>query len=95
MEEVDETRAEEVLRFYHELLRTPGWIMLQALLQQQVDAMQQEILFTPCKSIDDAFQQEFKKGQLEGRLAVAELVNTAIANAEYDKSLNKGANENG
>lgn len=66
------------------LAEDPGYLLLQNILQQQVDALQQEILFTICSSLDMAIKAEYKKGQLEGRLAIEQLRKTAIDNFKLD-----------
>lgn len=66
------------------LAEHPGYLILQGVLQEQVDGLQQEILFTICGSLDMAIKAEYKKGQLEGRLAVEELRKTAIDNFKLD-----------
>lgn len=68
----------EKQRALTQLLENRGWLTLQKILQQQVDALQNEILFTPCSNLDSTIAQEYKKGQLEGRLALAELVMTEL-----------------
>lgn len=52
-----------------DLAENKGFLLLHALMQEQVDQMQNEILYTPCTSVDSALAQEYKKGQLEGRLS--------------------------
>lgn len=66
------------------LAEHPGYLILQDLLQQQVDGFQNEILFTICSSLDMAIKAEYKKGQLEGRLAIEELRKIAIDNFKLD-----------
>lgn len=68
----------EKKRALTQLLENRGWIALQGIIQEQVDSLQNEILFTPCLNLDSTLAQEYKKGQLEGRLALAQLVMTEL-----------------
>lgn len=72
--------ALEQKRLLVDLASAPGFLYLSSLLQEQVDAIQQDILFTPCAGVDSAMAQEYKKGSLEGRLAW-EQVRTAYINS--------------
>jgi hypothetical protein len=76
--------AIEQKRLLEKLAEDPGYLALQSILQQQVDQLQNEILFTVCSSLDMAITAEYKKGQLEGRLAVEQLRITAIDNLKLD-----------
>lgn len=78
MSPADKKRALEKLE------EDPGYLILQNILQEQVDALQQEILFTICSSLDMSIKAEYKKGQLEGRLSVEMLRKTAIDNFKLD-----------
>lgn len=68
----------EKKRALTQLLENRGWVTLQQIVQQQVDVLQNDILFTPCANLDSAIAQEYKKGQLEGRLSLAHLVMTEL-----------------
>lgn len=61
-----------------------GYLLLQGILQEQVDQLQREILFTVCSTEEMSRQAEYKKGQLEGRLVVEELRKIAIENLKID-----------
>ena len=65
----DLSAALESKRLLTDLGENRGFLLLSSLVQEQVDQTQQEILFTPCTSVDSALGQEYKKGGLEGRLA--------------------------
>jgi hypothetical protein len=58
------------------LFSNPAWIQLQQALQEQTDSLQNDILFAPVRSAEDAYGVERKKGQLEGRLSIS---GTALA----------------
>ena len=66
------------------LLDDPAWRILSMEVQQQVDRMQQEILFAPVTSEADLYRLERLKGSLEGRLSLAALIETKIEQLEYD-----------
>lgn len=74
----------EKLRLLEELKTHRGFLYLNELVQQQVDALQQSILFTRCTSVDSALGQEYSKGSVEGRLAWAALLEAEITNLEID-----------
>lgn len=81
MEEEEVTklgRALERQRVLKQLLEHPGWLRVVAIAQEQADHLQGEILFTPCLGIDSAMAQEYKKGQLEGRLCLSSLIQAEL-----------------
>lgn len=71
-------KALESKRVLEQLLDNKGWNRAVSLVQEQADRLQDEILFTPCAGIDSAMAQEYKKGQLEGRLCLSALIQTEI-----------------
>lgn len=71
-------KALESKRVLEQLLDNKGWNRAVCLVQEQADRLQEEILFTPCAGIDSAMAQEYKKGQLEGRLCLSALIQTEI-----------------
>lgn len=68
----------EKKRALEQLLENRGWAAAVAVVQEQADELQREILFTPCTGLDSAMSQEYKKGQLEGRLCLSSLIQTEI-----------------
>jgi hypothetical protein len=78
-----------------ELASDRAFLHLNSLVQAQVDALQQEILFSPCSNVDSLVSQEYKKGQLEGRLSWARVLETAIANLTLDIQYKQEEEENG
>ena len=74
----DLQKALESKRVLEQLLDNKGWVRAVSLVQEQADRLQDEILFTPCAGIDSAMAQEYKKGQLEGRLCLSALIQTEI-----------------
>ena len=71
-------KALESKRVLEQLLENKGWLRAVSLVQEQADRLQDEILFTPCSGLDSAMVQEYKKGQLEGRLCLSALIQTEI-----------------
>lgn len=74
----------ETKRLLEQLLESPAWARVVGIVQEQVDAYQREVLFTPCLSVDSAFSQEYKKGQIEGRLSISMAVETEIETCEIN-----------
>lgn len=86
----DEERARDLVtlsdekREWQRLLDSPQWGKLMAVVQEQVDNLQQVIVFTPLGSADGVYRQEFQKGQLEGRLSVGNTVQSIIENLDIE-----------
>lgn len=55
-----------------------GFLLLNSIVQEQVDELQRSILFDPCEGVDSAWLQEYKKGQLVGKLSWAQALDAAI-----------------
>lgn len=84
------SKAVEARRLLEDLRTDPGYLALNKVVQEVVDNLQHEILFSPCSSIDSAMAQEYKKGQLEGRLSWGKALDTAIENLDFDINNLKG-----
>jgi hypothetical protein len=69
---------------WEKLIESPEWGKLVAILQTQADALQQEILFSPLAGHDAVFTQEFRKGQLEGRLSITNTVETVLGEIQAE-----------
>lgn len=69
---------------WEKLIESPEWGKLVGILQQQADALQQEILFNPLAGHDAVFAQEFRKGQLEGRLSISNTVETVLGEIQAE-----------
>lgn len=74
---VDKERG-DLLRM---LLKHPGWLVYQELLEAQMQARADEIL-SPSGSIDGMIAQEYKKGALSGLVIARDLPSVTIAVAE-------------
>lgn len=83
--------ASELLREFKELLSSRPWNMVIAAIQEQIDNLQQEILFGAVLSEGDVLRVERLKGQLEGRLALRGVAETLLSNYEYDVKVNQEA----
>lgn len=77
----------EERRGWERLTSTPEWGKLVSVLQEQADELQAGIIYSPLRSSDEVYLQEFRKGQLEGRLSVSNTVATLIA--ELDAEINR------
>lgn len=71
-------------REWEELLDSPKWQQLTSVLQQQTDALQQEVVFTPCRGFDECLEQEFKKGKMAGMLNISVTIQGILASLEID-----------
>jgi hypothetical protein len=76
------------------LQETPGWLRLGAMLQEQMDSLQMQI-FQPLESRDAAFLQEYRKGEVQGRLALQSTLDGALSTLEYEISQLRRELENG
>lgn len=74
----------EMKRQLEALALHPGYLALSQAIQEQVDRMQQHILFERCKNADEAMMKEYEKGQLEGRLSIERTRNTLIDSLSVD-----------
>lgn len=68
----------EERRLLESLKENRGYLILTAVIQDQVDQLQRSILFDPCSGVDSAWLQEYKKGQLEGKLSWGGALDTTI-----------------
>lgn len=69
---------------WERLIATPEWGKLVTMLQGQADELQRTIVFTPLMTGDGAYLQEFRKGQLEGRLSITNTIETIISELEAE-----------
>jgi hypothetical protein len=75
-DQVVEARAR--LQGFRELLSSKGWALLGEILQRQIALRTDTIVLTPLKTADEAFEQEFKKGEVSGMKLFATLPKTVI-----------------
>lgn len=61
-------------RDWEELLKNPAWEQLVGVLQEQADALQQQILFKPLTDQMGLYERERLLGKLEGLLSVTATV---------------------
>jgi len=76
------------------LLESPAWLMIVATVQEQVDALQQDILFGPVRGQDDFIILERKKGLLAGMLSLQNTAQTILEGLELDYQLAQQQKEN-
>lgn len=86
----EETRYQEPVNIFEQkklienLISSPGFVMLAKVIQAQVDGLQNEVLFSPLKSMDEAFVMERKKGQIEGRLSLMATAEAMLEELQMD-----------
>lgn len=74
----------EARKGWERLTSIPEWLKLMQTMQEQADELQRVIVYRPLTSGDEVYVQEFKKGQLEGRLAVTVAVETILAELDFE-----------
>lgn len=79
----DRATLQDMRKQYQSLLEHPAWCKLMAVVQGQVDELQQ-ILLMPLKAPEEVYMREFNKGQLEGRLSLTNTLQTLIETIEFD-----------
>jgi hypothetical protein len=72
------TKVSDARKGWEKLITTPEWATLMGVLQEQVDGYQRVVLFRPLGKLEDALAQEYMKGQIEGRLSLANTVETIM-----------------
>lgn len=72
--------AQEELSRLNSLLKHPGFIDLLKIAEEQVNARTQSIFLTPLKRMDEALEQEFKKGEISGIKLFSNIVQIQITN---------------
>jgi hypothetical protein len=74
----------EERKLWEALTSSPAWSKLVSVLQDQADGLQRAIIYTPLQSADEVFAQEFRKGQLEGRLSVSVTAEAVMSELDAD-----------
>ncbi len=74
----------EEKKAWETLTSSPAWGKLIRVLQEQADELQRTIIYTPLTRQDDIFVQEFRKGQLEGRLSITVTAETLLSELEFE-----------
>jgi len=87
------SKERELLREIEQMLESRAWRVVVEAVQEQTDALQQTILFSPCNGLDSAMAMEYKKGQLEGRLSLSDTVGGLMASLQLDVQREKGDEE--
>lgn len=67
----DTLSPSEKKKYWEGLHMNPAWVSLCQALQQQADALQEQIIFSPVLSIEDTYRTEGMKGELRGKLSVS------------------------
>ena len=92
MENYDELTPSEQKKWWESLQRNPAWVSLCQALQAQADSLQEQIIFTPVRSVEDSYVQEGMKGELRGKISCS-----TTAAAMYEEScvaFNEAVKEN-
>lgn len=71
---MDIQELREELHGLEMLEKTPAFLVLVATLQAEIDEMQRALVLTPTMNLDSCLHQEYRKGQIEGRMAMARFV---------------------
>lgn len=74
----------EEKKAWESLTSSAPWRKLITVLQEQADQLQFNIINVPLTRQDDVFLQEFKKGQLEGRLSITTTAETIMSELEFE-----------
>lgn len=74
----------EEKKAWEALTSSAPWRKLIRVLQEQADDLQHNIIYVPLTKQDDVFLQEFRKGQLEGRLSITTTAETILSELEFD-----------
>lgn len=82
MEEVG--NLAQAKRDWEELISNPAWAQLVKAVQDQVDGLQQEVLFAPITEENNLYMVERKKGMLEGRLSLQATAQALMENVALD-----------
>jgi len=76
----------EERKMWETLTLSPSWMKLVTTLQSQADDLQRNIIYQPLTSLDAVYLQEFRKGQLEGRLSITVTAETIISDLDFEIS---------
>lgn len=80
----------EERKLWETLTSSPSWSKLVATLQDQADELQRNIIYQPLVDSNAVYLQEFRKGQLEGRLSITVTTETILSELEEDINRLKG-----
>lgn len=90
----EELSPSEQKKYWEGLYANPAWVSLCQALQDQADALQKEIIFSPVNGSEAAYGMERLKGQLVGKLSVSDtaeaMYQTACAEAAEKTNQNEG-----
>lgn len=64
------------------LLQSPGWVLLNSHLEEQIKARTDKVILEPLKTHDGVFEQEFAKGEIQALRMVIQLPKTLVEQAE-------------
>lgn len=76
--------ASENARNLRDLIASAGWKVYAELIESQAQARAQAYLFTPLKTSDAIYEQEFAKGEIHALRLSAALPQTMLESLEQD-----------
>lgn len=82
MEEVG--NLAQAKRDWEELISNPAWAQLVKAVQDQVDGLQQQVLFAPITDENNLYMVERQKGMLEGRLSLQRTAQALMESVALD-----------
>lgn len=74
----------EQKKMFQDLQESPAFRKLCEKVQEQCDALQDAIIFSPVLGEADVYARERDKGRLEGRLSLQATLTTLLEELEYD-----------
>lgn len=95
MSDQEEKLAElvEDKKIWQGLLSHPGWDKLVAVLQDQADQLQFQVVHQPLESMDQVLKQEWQKGKLCGLLLVSEVVQGNLDDIQQEIDFLRGTED--
>ena len=82
--EIEQVTASENARNLRDLVASAGWATYTQIIESQAKAREQNYLFTPLKSADAIYEQEFAKGEIHALRLAAALPLTMLESLEQD-----------
>ena len=64
------------------LLRSEGWDMLMKIFQEQLETRRNRVELTPLASVDEAFAQQFERGEIANLRLVMQLPQSILDDAQ-------------
>ena len=81
----DDERLHEAIRqrnAFRDLLRSEGWDMLMKIFQEQLETRRNQVELTPLASADEAFAQQFERGEIANLRLTMQLPQSILDDAQ-------------